>query len=39
MHGQGHCAYEDGKVYEGTFVDDQREHYGTMKWYSVLYFV
>ena len=32
MEGQGKYYFEDGKVYEGGFVTDQRDGHGTLRW-------
>jgi len=30
MHGKGVFTYSDGKKYDGDFVEDKREGYGTL---------
>ena len=30
MHGNGVFKWSDGKIYDGQFVDDKRDGFGTM---------
>ena len=32
MHGAGVFRWNDGRVYEGHFVNDKKEGYGELKW-------
>jgi len=32
MHGEGILIWKDKKKYQGSFVNDKREGYGTFSW-------
>ena len=32
MHGKGKFKWPDGRVYEGSYVEDKKEGYGLVSW-------
>ena len=32
MHGKGVFTWEDGRVYEGSYIKDRKEGYGNFIW-------